>query len=286
MTALDRLLFETPNVRVGAFRCPVSHARFQNTGPIEGHIVVFPRTSVWIRHAGSRAFLADQRVVTIYNRGQEYTRGEVAADGDRSDWYAVSPELAAAIMEQLGFPVDTPERPWRAEYAASDASLYLHQREVFNRVAAGSADPLWVEETVIGLVAEVLRRGHVGARSTLAPVRRAGDAHRDLADRARAELAANLSQPTNVTSLATRLRVSPFHLCRVFRAQTGMTLHTYRLDLRLRKALELLEEPGSDLSRVALELGFSSHSHFTATLRTRLGRTPSSLRQTLFGRAS
>lgn len=286
MSPFDRILFETPNIRVGAFRCPTGAASFRNTGPTEGHIVVFPRTSVWIRHAGSRTFLADQRVATIYNQGQEYTRTEVAPDGDRSDWYGVSPALAAAMMDHLGFPVESPDRPWRAEYAVSDPGLYLLQRQVFTRLEAGGADPLWAEEAVIGIVAEVLRRGHAPSVSPLREARKAREVHRDLAHRARAELAARVAEPTDVTRLAARLGVSPFHLCRVFRAQTGMTLHAYRLDLRLRRAMELVVEPRTDLSRVALELGFSSHSHFTATLRTRLGRTPSALRQELLGRAS
>ena len=51
-------------------------------------------------------------------------------------------------------------------------------------------------------------------------------------------------------------------------------LHAYRLDLRLRTALERLADPRVNLSLLALELGFSSHSHFAAVLRTRYGMTP------------
>ncbi|NOT06869.1 MAG: helix-turn-helix transcriptional regulator, partial [Gemmatimonadales bacterium] len=85
---------------------------------------------------------------------------------------------------------------------------------------------------------------------------------------------------TDVGTLARRLGVSPYHLCRVFREATGTTLHAYRLDLRLRAALEQLDLPGAPLSRLAHELGFSSHSHFTATLRRRFGTTPSAFRRT------
>lgn len=60
-----------------------------------------------------------------------------------------------------------------------------------------------------------------------------------------------------------------------------MTLHEYRLELRLRVLLERLAEPNAQLSRIAMELGFSSHSHLTATLRRRGGMTPSALRQLL-----
>jgi AraC family transcriptional regulator len=60
-----------------------------------------------------------------------------------------------------------------------------------------------------------------------------------------------------------------------------MTLHDYRLELRLRLLLERVAQPRAQLSRIALELGFSSHSHLTATLRHRADMTPSALRRAL-----
>ena len=78
-----------------------------------------------------------------------------------------------------------------------------------------------------------------------------------------------------------QLDTSPYHLCRVLREGTGLTLHAYRLDLRVRTALELLSTERADLSRIALELGFSSHSHFTAVFRARVGMTPGDCRRTL-----
>jgi AraC family transcriptional regulator len=76
------------------------------------------------------------------------------------------------------------------------------------------------------------------------------------------------------------VRVSVFHLCRTFRAVTGQTIHAYRTQLRLRAALERVEY-ASDLSAVALDLGFSSHSHFTAAFRRAFGVTPSGVRRAL-----
>lgn len=39
---IDREVFTTPNVSVGAFRCPVNHPSFHYTGPTEHYIVAFP----------------------------------------------------------------------------------------------------------------------------------------------------------------------------------------------------------------------------------------------------
>ena len=99
--------------------------------------------------------------------------------------------------------------------------------------------------------------------------------------RAKAVLARDLACSMSLAALARELGTSPYHLCRVFRQRAGTTLHSYRLDLRVRTALERLARPGADLSQLALELGFSSHSHFTAVLRQRLGVPPSAARRWL-----
>jgi AraC-like DNA-binding protein len=45
--------------------------------------------------------------------------------------------------------------------------------------------------------------------------------------------------------------------------------------LRLRLALERLLDPGTDILTLALELGYSSHSHFTSAFRRCYGCQPS-----------
>jgi AraC-like DNA-binding protein len=270
---IDRTVFSTDQVTVGAFRCPLNYPGFRDTGPTERHLVVFPRSGVWIRHAGSRAFAADPRVVTIYNAGQKYTREPIHPDGDRSDWFALSPELA---REAAGVDSD---RPFRFEFAESDPRLYCRQRLFFERLEAGACDPLEAEEEVLAIVRAVLRRARREA-----PGVEPNGTHRDLAESARAELVRTATVALSLGDLAARVGASPWHLCRVFRAATGSSLHAFRMDLRLRLALERLENPRADLSRLAFELGFSSHSHFTAAMRSRLGRTPSAFRRTLDAR--
>jgi AraC-like DNA-binding protein len=64
----------------------------------------------------------------------------------------------------------------------------------------------------------------------------------------------------------------------VFRKVEGMPLYRYQLRLRLARALDLL--PGyEDLTQLGLDLGFSSHSHFSAAFREAYGRSPSEFRR-------
>jgi AraC family transcriptional regulator len=226
--------------------------------------------------------VADPRVVTIYNSGREYQRDPICPDGDRSDWFAVAPEHAFAIVREHDprAPGET-EAVFRFEMAESDPSLYLWQRRLFLRLERGEIDRFEAEESVLSLVGAVVVRAAAATRKAVARTAFAAAARRDLAEAARAELARNPTCATDVTALALHLGTSPYHLCRVFRSVTGLTLHAYRLDLRLRTAMERLADSSTDLSRLASELGFSSHSHFAAVLRARYGMTPSDCRQVL-----
>ena len=279
MHALDTIVFETPLVRAARFRCDAADPRFEDSGPASNCAVVFPRTAVWIQYAGSRSFVADPSIATIYNPGQEYTRRVVSAEGDRCEWFGVSPDVALEIAAELDARAyDRYERPFAAEHASVDRALYLFQRTLFGKLEKCDVDPLDAEESIIRVVSNVIARAHDNS-----PRQRIADheAQTDLVESAKASLSRNLYRRHSLDDLARDLGVSPFHLCRIFRKQTGRTLHEFRIDLRLRAALELLSDRTAGLSRTALECGFSSHSHFTAAMRSRFGATPSDLRRQL-----
>ena len=71
---------------------------------------------------------------------------------------------------------------------------------------------------------------------------------------------------------------SPAYLTDLFRRVEGVSLHRYVVQLRLARALVELPHV-DDLSALALDLGFSSHSHFSAAFRRAFGCTPSELRE-------
>src|SRR5262249_18771934 len=79
--------------------------------------------------------------------------------------------------------------------------------------------------------------------------------------------------------VARAVHTSPFHLARLFGERTGLPVHRYLTQLRLRAALDRLAGGASDLTALALDLGFSSHSHFADAFRREFGRTPSDVRK-------
>jgi AraC-like DNA-binding protein len=96
---------------------------------------------------------------------------------------------------------------------------------------------------------------------------------------AKALLSERFTERLTLEELGRAVNVSPFHLARSFRRQTGYTLHEYRTHLRLRAALERLAAGDEDLAVIARAVGFSSHSHLTASFHRAFGVPPSCVRK-------
>jgi AraC-like DNA-binding protein len=282
--AVDRVVFSTECVTIGAFRCAARHPSFRNSGPIRDDCFVFPRTTVFIQHDNARAFIADPTVITLYNRRQEYERRLVCADGDRCDWFAVSRDLLRAALMDRDPSAAEAERPIRFTHARADAATYLEQRRLFIDASdPRGTDVLDVEERVVALLDRVLNLAYNGRQPGLRGPRLPSAS--ELADAAKAWIAPRVARHLTLASIARAIDCSAFHLCRSFRRATGLTMRAYRDDVRLRLALERLGHGERDLSRLALDLGYCSHSHFTAAFHRSFAIPPAAARKLLIVRA-
>ena len=276
-TSIDRTIFRSDAVRIGAFRCDAADPRFAESGPRHDFCFVFPRTAVAIEHPGQRPLIADPSIVTFYNRHQEYRRRPISADGDRSDWFAVAPDvLRDALRDRDPAAADDGARPLRFATAPSDADLYLRQRLLFTDVADGrAADPFYVEEAVVDLLDRVVAKAYGAAGERARPP---SSRQHDLVAGIKRVLARQFTAPLTIRALVDQTGGSIFHVCRTFRQISGITLHEYRNQLRLRAALEAVTDSDEPLTKIALAVGYAHHSHFTAAFRRAFQTTPSSLR--------
>lgn len=264
-------------VCVGRFRCPTNHPRFNDSGPTKWFCFVFPRTAVWIEHEGSAPFVADANVIPLYNRGRPYQRRAISRHGDRTDWFAVAPGLLREMLARYDLnAANDAGTLFRFGYGRATPRIYAWQRAVFDTVATGaSPDGLFVEESVVGLLSQVLQTLY-GAPPPISDRRE----HRAIVEETRAHLAGSYAGNESLADIARATGVSVFHLCRLFRRLTGRTLHGYRGQLRLHRALEQISDGTQDLLGLATDLGYSGHSHFTAAFRAAFGTTPSEWRAT------
>ena len=266
---LETLLFGSDIVAVGKFRCPSTHPLFRDTGPCSYHTIVFPRATTAIRHEGGASFVGGPNTVALYNQHQRYTRTKIS-DVDASDWYTLADDVLLDVVAQFD-PRVRPERPFAMAEVPSDASSYLEQRAVFDALDRGEPlDPMHVDETILRVIGRVLARAHPRRAKVAQSI--------DAVEHVRTLIARDPSRNTPLRVLAREAHMSPFQLCRAFRARTGSTMTAYRHSLRLRLALERLHDRRRDLTTVALDLGYSSHSHFTSVFRRHFGVTPSAWR--------
>jgi len=138
-------------------------------------------------------------------------------------------------------------------------------------IESGKADTLQVEETLLAAVqpptSETSPSRHQRARRAVLL--------------AQEFIASHPSGSHSLSDVAAACHVSPFHLARLFRSSTGLSLHAYRTRLRMALALDLLRQPHSSLSEIALDLGYSSHSHFSAVFHRHFACAPSEVRTNL-----
>lgn len=134
----------------------------------------------------------------------------------------------------------------------------------------------------LGWEATALERDELG----IATIREAfhckaidGATNTPLIAKAKEIIHAHFDEPLSLKEIAAQLGVSPVYLTQSFSRSQGLPLYRYQLHLRLARAM--VELPGTeDITSLALDLGFSSHSHFSTAFKAFAHQSPSSFRET------
>lgn len=80
-----------------------------------------------------------------------------------------------------------------------------------------------------------------------------------------------------LAALAAEAGLSPYHLIRAFRRETGMTPHAWLIDRRIAAAKARLRR-GEAPAEVATATGFCDQAHLTRAFKARIGVTPGAYR--------
>jgi AraC-like DNA-binding protein len=281
METFDTLLYDGRIGKIGHFYCPPWHPRFTDTGPIQGATIVFPRTSVTITHYGQQPIMADPNVVMFYNQGQRYTRGKLSEEGDICDWFGFAPQLVVEALRPVDPNVDDRwDEPFGYSHGPSTSQLYLQQRLLVEALSQDSKpDLFYIEEKMLAILQEAIGIRYRRKRPSPQKSSATQKIHKELVAGAKAILATRFAESLSLEQMAQALYTSPYHLCRVFRRETGQTIHNYLNQMRLRASLEHVATGEASLTELSLTLGFASHSHFSAAFRRAFGISPSQLRQ-------
>lgn len=87
-------------------------------------------------------------------------------------------------------------------------------------------------------------------------------------------ISAHLTMPIEVSGIAAGLFVSPEHLSRRFKQETGKTINTYIHHHRIALAKVLFAQGNTNITDVAARIGFHDNSHFSRTFKKICGVSP------------
>jgi len=265
-----RTLLQTPTVTVRDVCC---QGRCKHRSPeecAEATELVFPYRGVYARHLGEDQAIAEANQVLFFNRHDGYRISHPVAGGDACLSLAIDEPL---LRELAPKPLlrDGADLTFRLHRLRIDPDAQALVAVLRHSLEQGVVEPLEAESLALTLVQRAL-----GPRTTHEAGASLG--RQRLADRAKLVLAGDLARRWTLAEIAAEVGCSPVYLTQVFQQVEGLPLYRYQLRLRLARALDLL--PGyDDLTALGLDLGFSSHSHFSAAFRATYGRSPSSFRQ-------
>jgi AraC-like DNA-binding protein len=269
---VDRLL-ETATVSVRDVACRGTCRHRSDEECVAATHVVFPYRGVYLRHVGREQAVADANHVLFFNAGEGYQVSHPVAGGDASFVLAIAPRLLQELAptDLLDCGSGGSRERFRVPALRIDARAQALVALLRHSLRHGAIEMLEAE----GLALTLLCRS-LGPRTTRRSGASAG--RRRLVDRAKVLLASDLSRRWSLADIADGIGVSPVYLTQAFQQVEGLPLYRYQLRLRLARALDRLDGD-DDLSRLALDLGFSSHSHFSAAFRQAYGRTPLEFRR-------
>lgn len=91
-------------------------------------------------------------------------------------------------------------------------------------------------------------------------------------------LLANYNADFSLDDLSDRLAYNKNYLCTVFKATTGKTIKNYVMLLRVKKAVELIQNTNRSFTEISEEIGFKSIHHFNRVFKSVLNKTPGDIR--------
>lgn len=260
-------------VSVYRWHCLVDCAALTRERRPPTYVLTLVRSGAFVLRAGGKETVVDPSSAVLHAPGWAYGARHPFGCGDRGWHVAVRHEALRPEVEGEG--EEEPRLPARTGVGPVPARALLAVRLLLDARQRGLApDLLALEEIVLRLLAG-------WAAPAERQPRRSGtrELHEQCFERAKTVLFTRRRESLQLDELARAVHASPYHLSRLFQRAAGVSIHRYLNRLRLLDGLEAVASRRVSLTELALELGFSSHSHFTAAFHREFGLTPSRFRR-------
>jgi AraC family transcriptional regulator len=256
-----RPLLMTETASVWDVACPGACKHRSDEEYVAATHLVFPYRGVYVHHVGRAETVAEANQVVILNEDEPYRVSHPFEGGDA----CLSIATSTAILLELA-PEHYLLTKDRAAFNRSRLRVDTHTQALRHGLWRGFMDAIEAESLTLTLIRRAL-----GERTSHAPGGSYG--RQKLVDRAKLVLASDLGRRWTLADIAAVVGVSPVYLTQLFQQVEGLPLYRYQLQRRLARALDRLGER-VDLTELALDLGFSSYSHFSGAFKHSYGQTP------------
>jgi AraC-like DNA-binding protein len=234
------------------------------------HQLVLPYFGLFAYSVGRQKWLLDPNRVLFISPGWEF-RDDQPVPGLGHATVIINPDHS--LVDEMRGSGGRIKKAFPSGTVRSSASLQLMTQALLGHSMA-AADSLRGDE----LAVKAMKLAIGGKPARERPSART-------VDRAKQYLHAHDCERLCLEEIANAVDVSPVYLTQEFKRSEGIPLYQYQLSLRLTRAL--VELPHSnDITLLALDMGFSSHSHFTFAFRKAFGVTPSAYRRSASRAAS
>ena len=271
--AVDTEIAVVPGVGVSVHECTKPPGGWSTLDVHDTYGLVFVRRGGFRRRAQGRDDYVGPATAFFEVLGAE---DEVLHPHDGGDTTSIF-TLTEAAVGQFAGDRDLPSQPILAP-----GPIDLAHRRLIAALRQG-IDQFEAAERLAELVGALIEQAAPGRLTT----------SRSRTDRAYDRLVSTVKEAivtdpagSDLAKLAALTGYSPFHVSRVFRRRSGVTLMHFRNRIRVAAALVLVEQGQEDLAVVATQLGFSDQAHMTRVMRDHLGHPPGYLRRLLQVEAS
>lgn len=247
-------------------------------------VLLLPIAGLFAKHDSPKQHLiANANHALFFGSGKPYRLSFPGGIGDESLVFEFSKTVLANLLTETVGVQDLYSPSLNTHCLLSPAAV-LNRELLWRYLAQATGNALAIEEISISMLATSLQaackdsRSEDRARHSFTMSRR-----QQQVETIKEALSLSPAQEWTLAELARLANTSPYHLARVFREEVGVPIHRYLIRTRLGNALETMRAADTDLTNIALETGFASHSHFSSSFRSLFGLTPSRLRMQMRG---
>ena len=214
--------------------------------------------------------IASPGIINLVNPDEPHDGHPATEEGWTYRMFYFDPELFQRAASEIG--EKTAGLPFFQDGVIDDPDLASEILSFHIDLSSDIMGRLEMESRLLHMLVRFIRR-HAD-RSF--PLKKTGQEHH--AVRISKKMLEDLhSTNISLAELASQSRLSPFHLIRVFKTETGLTPHQYLSQIRVRRAEQLIRQ-GFDLADTAYAVGFSDQSHLNRHFKGITGITPGTYR--------